>query len=233
MTQKDTHPRRPPAPPGEHGKDRTTGAGPRKAERRLPVIAQARPLTQDNIDRIMGAEKAKTDPEQKVKAAIDSLHRRSNKIRLRIKKNGDVTIKEIISDDEQEDEGFLNETLKKYLRERDVAPELWNETAAEIERVIRKKIADSKERPLWDDRARYPELADLSAPEFLKRVWADQIGSDGSIERAAVSQKDKKLLALVDAYIGRRKDRRQDAGAAAGLRFIRSHVGRPRVPTPT
>jgi hypothetical protein len=138
-----------------------------------------------------------------------------------------------IADNRKKDEGSLNTSLKQYLREKKIPPELWNETADEIERVIRKQAIKGEARPLWDARARYPELADLSAPEFLKRVWADQIGPDGSIERAAVSQKDKKLLALVDAYIGRRKDRRQDAGAAAGLRFIRSHVGRPRVPTPT
>jgi hypothetical protein len=84
-------------------------------------------------------------------------------------------------------------------------------------------------RPHWNDRARYPELANLSAPAFLKRVWAEQMGEDGSIAREFVS--DKKLLGIVGVYIRNRRRRGLDLGDAAGLRLIRGKTGRPARPS--
>ena len=97
---------------------------------------------------------------------------------------------------------------------------MWSDTAAEIERLIGKKLAAAVARPLWDDRAKYPKLANLSAPLFLKRVWADQIGADGTIEKEFIRQNDRSLMGTVDNYITTRERRRQDAGDAEGLRFI-------------
>ena len=121
---------------------------------------------------------------------------------------------------EQKDEGRLNEPLLRYLKAKNIPPEMWSDTAAEIERLIGKKLSATVPRPLWDDRAKYPELANLSAPQFLKRVYADLIASDGTIEKAVVRQKDSALMGRVDNYIATREKRHQDAGDAAGLNFI-------------
>jgi cold shock CspA family protein len=121
---------------------------------------------------------------------------------------------------EQKDEGRLNEPLLRYLKAKNVPPEMWSDTAAEIERLVGKKLAAAVARPRWDDRAKYPELANLSAPLFLKRVWADQIGADGTIEKELVRQNDRSLMGTVDNYIAAREKRRRDAGDAEGLRFI-------------
>ena len=121
---------------------------------------------------------------------------------------------------ERKDEGRLNEPLLRYLKAKNVPPAMWSDTAAEIERLIGKKLAAAVARPLWDDRAKYPKLANLSAPLFLKRVWADQIGADGTIEKEFIRQNDRSLMGTVDNYITTRERRRQDAGDAEGLRFI-------------
>jgi hypothetical protein len=110
---------------------------------------------------------------------------------------------------------------------------LWEATAAEIERVMRRQIATNETRPLWRDRARYRDLAHLPAPEFLKRVWADAIGSDGSIEKETIRQKDRALMATVEAYVANRQRRNLDAGAAVGLRLIAQKTRPPMGPRPS
>jgi hypothetical protein len=121
---------------------------------------------------------------------------------------------------EQEDEGTITDALVAYFEAKNLPRELWEPTAAEIERVVRKQVNASRPRPLWDERARYPELAHLPAPEFLKRVWADAIASDGSIEKETIRQKDRALMATVEAYVANRQRRNLDAGLAKGLQFI-------------
>jgi len=129
---------------------------------------------------------------------------------------------------EQKEEGRLNEPLLRYLKAKKIPPAMWPETAAEIERLVGKKLAAAVARPRWDDRAKYPELANLSAPLFLKRVWSDQIGADGTIEKELVRQNDRSLMGKVDNYIATRERRRQDAGDAEGLRFI-TRKTRPKI----
>ncbi len=121
---------------------------------------------------------------------------------------------------ELKDQVRLDDPLQQYLKDKNIPPALWSDTAAAIERLVGKKLAAAVARPLWDDRAQYPALANLSAPEFLKRVWADQIGADGTIEKELVRQNDRSLMGKVDNYISTRHRRGQDAGDAKGLRFI-------------
>ena len=128
---------------------------------------------------------------------------------------------------EQKDEGRSNEALLHYLKAKHIPPEMWSDTAAEIEKLIRMKLAAAVKRPRWDDRATYPELQFLPAPEFLKRVWADQIGPTGEIEKELVRRQDRALMIAVEGYIKNRQRREIDAGAAHGLKLIaRGYGGR-------
>eukprot|EP01037_Dinobryon_pediforme_P013049 gene13049-13150_t len=111
-------------------------------------------------------------------------------------------------------------SLYDYFQQKSLPPSMWAAAAADIERIVGMKLAASIKRPLWDDRANYPELANLTAPEFLKQVWADQIAIDGTIEKELVRQIDRSLMGKVDNYIATREKRGQDAGDAEGLRFI-------------
>ena len=120
----------------------------------------------------------------------------------------------------RKDEGSISDELAAYFEAKHLPRDLWEPTAAEIERVVRKQVNASQSRPLWNERARYPELAHLPAPEFLKRVWADAIASDGSIEKETIRQKDRALMATVEAYVANRQRRNLDAGLAKGLQFI-------------
>lgn len=129
--------------------------------------------------------------------------------------------------EEPKQEERVSEPLAAYLTEMNVPREKWQEAALELARVVL-RLSAPDDRPLWDDRAKYPELAKLSAPQFLKQVWADQIGPDGMIEKESVRQKDPKLMSNVEKYVAKREEREQDAGDADGLKFIRSRVGRPK-----
>lgn len=126
----------------------------------------------------------------------------------------------------------LNDPILQLLAARNVPRDLWPKAMGEIERLIAKLVTPAPhDRPLWDDRAKYPELATLSAPEFLKRVWADQIAPDGSIEKAVVREKDRSLMAKVDNYVSTRQRRQQDDGDARGLHLIAQRT-RPRPTNP-
>ncbi len=128
---------------------------------------------------------------------------------------------------EPKKEGQPNEPLLHYLKVKNIPSEMLSETAAEIERLVGKKLAAAVKRPQWDDRAKYPELQFLPAPEFLKRVWADQIGPTGEIEKELVRRQDRALMIAVEGYIKNRQRRANDAGAAHGLKLIaRGYGGR-------
>jgi hypothetical protein len=58
------------------------------------------------------------------------------------------------------DEGSLNQWPQKYFEEVNLPRSQWTGTAAEIGRVVRKQLIASTERPRWDNRAKYPELAE-------------------------------------------------------------------------
>jgi hypothetical protein len=117
------------------------------------------------------------------------------------------------------DEGILNKALATVLREWGVPKDQFQETAAEIERLVKARVAAAA-RPKWDERHKYDELRQLSSPAFLKRVYADVIAKDGSIEKQLIRDTDARLMASVETYMSNRKAREQDAGDAKGLRLI-------------
>jgi hypothetical protein len=131
--------------------------------------------------------------------------------------------------EEKKDEGRLNEPLLRYFKAKKIPPEMWSDTAAEIERVITKKLAAAVKRPRWDDRAKYPELQFLPAPEFLKRVWADQIGPKGEVDKTLIRQIDRPLIKTIEAYVANRQRRNRDAGQVKGLRLLSRAKGPPGV----
>jgi hypothetical protein len=82
-------------------------------------------------------------------------------------------------------------------------------------------------RPKWRDRLlRGGELATLTAPSFLKRVHAEEIGHDGTIHNEVIRAIDSELMQAVELYISKRRKRNRDLGDAEGLKFI---LTRPRV----
>jgi hypothetical protein len=125
------------------------------------------------------------------------------------------------------DEGILNDALATILTAWGIPESMHRETAAKLERIAK---ADAKAalRPKWDERGKYSELKDLSAPQFLKHVFADEIAPDGSIKKETVRESDPKLMSIVEAYISARERDGRDLGAAKGLRFITSNAGRPK-----
>jgi len=124
-------------------------------------------------------------------------------------------------------EGLLNKALATLLTSWGVPETDFEATAAELERVARAR-ANVARRPKWDERGKYTELKDLSSPAFLKRVYADEIGEDGSIQKEAVRKIDPKLMAAVETYVSAREGRRRDMGDAAGLHLIAGPHTRPK-----
>jgi hypothetical protein len=127
---------------------------------------------------------------------------------------------------------YLKKPFTQVLTKWGVPERLHAEVAADIERLAKER-AKAAQRPKWDERDRYAELRDLSSPEFLRRVYGDEIGEDGSIQKEVVRKIDAKLMAAVETYISAREGRRRDMGDAEGLHLIagvrsrskRAHLG--------
>jgi hypothetical protein len=125
------------------------------------------------------------------------------------------------------DEGLLNKSIGELLTSWGVPKQMHLEMAAELEHIARARTKAAL-RPRWEERGKYAELKDLSAPQFLKRVYADEIGRGGSIKKAVVRNTDPALMSIVEAYISGREARGRDMGDAKGLRFVTSNAGRPK-----
>jgi hypothetical protein len=115
--------------------------------------------------------------------------------------------------------GQVSEPLAAYLLEMNVPRKKWREAALALARVVL-RFGGPENRPLWDDRAKYPELAFLPAPEFLKRVWADQIGPNGEVDKSLIRQIDRPLIKTVEAYVANRQRRNRDPGQVKGLQLL-------------
>ncbi len=75
-------------------------------------------------------------------------------------------------------------------------------------------------RPKWLGRLeRGGELATLTAPMFLKRVHAEDIGPDGTVRVETIRAIDPELMRAVDGYISQRIHRKRDLGDAQDLKF--------------
>ena len=132
----------------------------------------------------------------------------------------------------QKDEGDLKEPLEGYLKQKRVPRKLWPKAAAEMERLVRRLLAGNVDRPKWNNRRKHPELEHLSAPEFLKTVWADVIGPDGTIETEIVRNDDVPLMNAVRDYLDNRRTRGLDLGRARGLNIVSIRQRKPRKPLP-
>ena len=85
-------------------------------------------------------------------------------------------------------------------------------------------------RPKWNDRRmRGGELATLTAPQFLKRVHAEDIASDGTVHNEIIRAIDPDLMQVVELYISKRRSRGQDLGDAEGLNFVLTRPSSRRV----
>ena len=125
------------------------------------------------------------------------------------------------------DEGLVKGPLTKLLNDWGVPAYMHREVAEKLESEA-KALVGAALRPKWDERGKYAELKDLSSPAFLKRVYAEAISADGTIQKDAVRKIDPKLMAAVETYISAREGRRRDMGDAEGLRLITGPHTRPK-----
>jgi hypothetical protein len=98
---------------------------------------------------------------------------------------------------------------------RDAQPEI----APEIHRL---RMIRHGGPPKWDDEKLPEELKGLSAPNFLKQVYAGFV-VDNKIAKSSVREFDQNLMDLVEGYISKRVRRGLDLGDAAGLTFVTKH----------
>lgn len=121
--------------------------------------------------------------------------------------------------------------LKAYCASANIAESDWTAyiEKAEIERT-------RLTCPKWVGRLeRGGELAALSAPLFLKRVHADYISEDGTVENETIRTIDPDLMNAVEIYMAQRRSYAKKTGQpldmkdAEGLNFI---LSRPKARTP-
>ena len=120
--------------------------------------------------------------------------------------------------------------LHEHFRLRGIPERLWPDLISVADQAIALRVKTAV-RPKWEERAKFAELKDLSSPAFLKRVYADEIAGDGTIEKEAVRKIDRKLMAAVETYISGREGRQRDMGDAEGLRLIAGPRTRPKRPS--
>jgi hypothetical protein len=106
--------------------------------------------------------------------------------------------------------------LSAYLEFSGVAENERAKVVKQIEVVIARAT-----RPKWSGRLeRGGQLATLSAPLFLKHIYADLVEPDGSVSHDDIKAIDADLMRAVDLYIAQRKKRKLDLGDAKGLIFV-------------
>jgi hypothetical protein len=109
---------------------------------------------------------------------------------------------------------IASDKILEMLGKLGVSDRLRQQVAAEI------VLANKQKRPQWDDRKNHKNLAHLSAPRFLKTVYADFIGEDGKLtNEEAIRLSDPVLVRMVQAYINKRQERSLPLGDAEGLAF--------------
>ncbi len=128
------------------------------------------------------------------------------------------------------EEGLLREYQKKssdallneYFDIMGVAPNARDKLVAKFQLETARST-----RPRWKGRLeRGGELATLSAPGFLKRVHAEDIAPDGTVENEIIRAIDPDLMKAVEVYLSRRRASGMDLGDAEGLRFVLSRPAR-------
>jgi hypothetical protein len=122
------------------------------------------------------------------------------------------------------DASKANEILNLYLETQGAPYDKRPMLAARIRHMVASAIARESPRAQWLKERAKPdsELGMLSAPLFLKRVYADVIGSEGLVFKEFIREMDSDLMAAVDTYVSQRTGRKKDFGHARGLIFIAS-----------
>jgi hypothetical protein len=128
----------------------------------------------------------------------------------------------------KKDEGLVKEPptetfesrINAVLAEEGVATESRPQLVAEFRRMVARAKGV---RPSWLGRKeRGGELAALTAPLFLKRVYADEIAPDGTVQKELIRTLDPPLMDAIETYISSRTRRGRDLGDASGLVFVTS-----------
>jgi hypothetical protein len=133
--------------------------------------------------------------------------------------------------DHEQEEGHFNEPLQRLITLLQEHPEITDDVLRSTNEILERKSLTP-----WLERSEKPELANLTAPAFLREVWAKAAKADGSFDRSAI--KDKELLNAVSAYIGDREARIRAGtavgfGDAEGLRLNKGKAGRPKLARPS
>jgi len=85
-------------------------------------------------------------------------------------------------------------------------------------------------RPKWKQRQDFPELAALTAPEFLARVHPERIGEGRVVHKDEVRLVDFELMAAIETYVQKRRSRGQDLGKARDLSFVTKKPSKNKIP---
>jgi hypothetical protein len=118
---------------------------------------------------------------------------------------------------------ITNKEILDALAKRGVSAEMCRDVGAAL--TLGRRI-----RPKWDERTKYKDLANLTAPQFLRAVYPDLIDEKGQLtNEEAVRRSDPLLVRAIQGYINKRVDRGLHLGDAEGLTFTnRPNMGRPR-----
>lgn len=132
------------------------------------------------------------------------------------------------------DEDNPDEILNLYLTARKVPKAKRAMLVSKIRHMVAVVLAETTPRPQWLEERSKPgsELGMLGAVPFLRRVYADVIGSEGFVFKEHIREMDDDLMSAVDAYLSQRAGRSQGLGHAHGLTFIASRPGRSRQAKP-
>jgi hypothetical protein len=132
------------------------------------------------------------------------------------------------------DEKNPNEILHLYLKVLDAPTSERAMLVSKMRHMVAAALVHKFSRPQWLEERSKPdsELGMLSAPAFLRRVYADVIGSEGFVFKEYIREMDADLMAAVDTYLSQRTGRGRGLGHAYGLTFVASRPGRPRQAKP-
>jgi hypothetical protein len=118
---------------------------------------------------------------------------------------------------------ITNKEILDALAKRGVSAEMCRDVGAAL--TLGRRV-----RPKWDERAKYKDLANLTAPQFLRAVYPDVIGEKGRLTNEEVVRlSDPRLVRAVQSYVSVRAARKLSLGDAEGLSFTnKPNMGRPR-----
>jgi hypothetical protein len=117
------------------------------------------------------------------------------------------------------DENQLNNILNSYLDAVAVEGEARFRLTEQI-----KLVTDRETCPKWSTRTKCVQLANLTAPAFLKMVHRHRLGQNFVVDTMAIRAIDPALMDAVTAYTSQRKRRNLGLGDAVDLVFRKSRL---------